>query len=32
LGIEVDDVAARRPFEQEVLMQPLHRDEAVADW
>ena len=33
LGIEVDEVAAaRRPFEQEVLMQPYHRDGAVADW
>ena len=33
LGIEVDEVAAaRHPFAQEVLMQPLHRDGAVADW
>ena len=33
LGIEVDEVAAaRHPFEQEVLMQPYHRDGAVADW
>ncbi len=33
LGIEVDEVAAaRHPFEQEVLMQPHHRDGAVADW
>jgi hypothetical protein len=28
----VDEVAARRPFEQEALMRPLHRDGAVADW
>ena len=33
LGIEVDEVAAaRHPFAQEVLMQPYHRDGAVADW
>jgi galactonate dehydratase len=33
LGIEVDEVAAgRHAFEQEVLMQPYHRDGAVADW
>ena len=33
LGIEVDEVAAaRRPFEQEVLMQPYHGDGSVADW
>ena len=33
LGIEVDEAAAAlHPFEQEVLMQPYHRDGAVADW
>ena len=33
LGIDVDEAAAgRHPFEQEVLMQPFHRDGAVADW
>ncbi len=33
LGIEVDEAAAaRHPFEQETLMQPFHRDGAVADW
>ena len=33
LGIEVDEAAVgRHPFAQEVLMQPFHRDGAVADW
>jgi galactonate dehydratase len=33
LGIAVDEAAAARyPFRQEVLMQPWHRDGAVADW
>ncbi len=33
LGVEVDEVAAaRHPFEQEVLVQPYHRDRSVADW
>jgi galactonate dehydratase len=33
LGIEVDESAAESyPFEQEILIQPYHRDGAVADW
>lgn len=33
LGVEVDEAeAAKHPFAQEVLMQPRHRDGAVADW
>ena len=33
LGVEIDEaVAARYPFRQEVLMQPLHHDGSVADW
>ncbi|MCA9876365.1 MAG: galactonate dehydratase [Thermomicrobiales bacterium] len=33
LGIEVNEVeAARHPFQPEILMQPFHRDGAVADW
>ena len=33
LGIEVNEAAAREhPFEPEILVQPFHRDGAVADW
>jgi galactonate dehydratase len=33
LGIEVDETeAAKHPFSPEILMQPYHRDGAVADW
>lgn len=33
LGIEVNEVeAAKHPFQPEILMQPFHRDGAVADW
>jgi galactonate dehydratase len=33
IGIEVNEVeAARHPFEPEILVQPYHRDGAVADW
>jgi len=33
LGIEVDEeAAARHPFAPEILIQPYHRDGAVADW
>jgi galactonate dehydratase len=33
LGIEVNEAeAAKHPFQPEILMQPFHRDGAVADW